>query len=225
MEPPDALQTFRRSFYECFHRRADALFELADAILCADGAAPSPAHLSLKASHRRGWGSLYAALDRGRIDDEALRKLLARLPLAGAQGEGPVYAVDASVWARCDAECSPERGFYYHPSRHSAGQPIVAGWAYQWIAQLGFARESWTAPVDVQRLRPAQDANEVAPLSLSFIQLLVSWFWSFTMRPHWARQTDSSLVRASPRPQNSTRRRAHLLEEPERLPGPMLRLR
>jgi hypothetical protein len=38
MEPPDALQTFRRSFYECFHRRADALFELADALLC--GTAP-----------------------------------------------------------------------------------------------------------------------------------------------------------------------------------------
>jgi hypothetical protein len=38
MEPPDALQTFRRSFYECFHRRRDALFELADAILTADGA-------------------------------------------------------------------------------------------------------------------------------------------------------------------------------------------
>ena len=90
------------------------------------------------------------------------RKLLVRLPLAGAQGEAPVYAVDASVWARCDAECSPERGFYYHPSRHSAGQPIVAGWAFQFVAQLGFARESWTAPVDVQRLRPAEDANEVA---------------------------------------------------------------
>src|SRR5215208_893003 len=72
MEPPDALRAFRRSFYECFHRRRDALFELADAILTADGAAPSPAHLSLKASHRRGWGSLYAALDRGRIDDQAL---------------------------------------------------------------------------------------------------------------------------------------------------------
>src|SRR5215211_4108090 len=65
MEPPDALRALRRSFYECFHRRADALFELADAILSADGAAPSPAHLSLQPSHRRGWGSLYAALDRG----------------------------------------------------------------------------------------------------------------------------------------------------------------
>src|SRR5215213_3562070 len=163
MEPPaDALLAFRRSFYECLHRRADALFELADAILSADGAAPSPAHLSLQASHRRGWGSLYAALDRGRIDDEALRKLLARHPLAGTEGEPPVYAVDASVWPRCDAETSPQRGYYYHPSRHSAGQPIVAGWAYQFVARLNFARESWTAPVDVERLRPAQDTNVVA---------------------------------------------------------------
>jgi hypothetical protein len=163
MEPPDALRAFRRSFYECFHRRRDALFELADAILTADGAAPSPAHLSLQASHRRGWGSLYAALDRGRIDAEALRKLLACHPLAGAVvGEPPVYAVDVSVWDRCDAECSPERGYYYHPSRHSAGQPIVAGWAYQFVAQLNFVRESWVAPVDVERIRPAQDANVVA---------------------------------------------------------------
>lgn len=54
MEPTDALHDFRRSFYECLHRRGDALFELTDAILAADGAAPSPAHLSLQASHRRG---------------------------------------------------------------------------------------------------------------------------------------------------------------------------
>jgi len=125
--PPDALRTFRRSLYECFHRRKDALFELADAILSADGTAPSPAHLSLQAPHRRGWGSLYAALWRGRLDDEALRKLLARHPLASTQSEPSVYAVDVSVWPRCDAEASPERGYYYHPSRYSAGQPIVAG--------------------------------------------------------------------------------------------------
>jgi hypothetical protein len=155
----DALHTFRKSLYRCFDRRTDALFELTDALLTAD-AIPSPVQLSLQASHRRGWGSLYAALDRGRIDDEALQALLARHPLAGS--ETPVYAVDASVWPRCDAECSPERGYYYHPSRHSAGQPIVAGWAYQFIAQLNFVRESWTAPVDMERVRPARDANEVA---------------------------------------------------------------
>jgi DDE superfamily endonuclease len=160
MEPPDALPSFRRSLYECLRRRSDALFELTDAILAADSAVPSPAHLSLQQPHRRGWGSLYAALDRGRIDAEFLRRLLARHPLAESQT--PIYAVDVSVWDRCDAECSPERGFYYHPSRHSAGQPIVAGWAYQFVAQLNFVRESWTAPVDVERVRPAQGANEVA---------------------------------------------------------------
>src|SRR3954447_13222446 len=160
MGPSDALISFRRSFYACLHRRSDALFELADAILAAESAVPSPAHLSLRAPHRRGWGSLYAALRRGRIDADSLRGLLARRPLAEA--EAPVYAVDVSVWPRCDAECSPERGFSYHPSRHSAGQPIVAGWAYQFVAQLNFVRESWTAPVDVERVRPAQDANVVA---------------------------------------------------------------
>jgi hypothetical protein len=161
MEHTDLLRAFRRSLYECLDRRTDALFELTDAILTADAAVPSPAHLSLQPPHRRGWGSLYAALWHGRIGEEALRDLLARHPLAGSAAT-PVYAVDISVWARCDAEASPERGFYYHPSRHSAGQPIVAGWAYQFVAQLNFVRESWTAPVDVRRVRPAQDANEVA---------------------------------------------------------------
>jgi hypothetical protein len=38
----------------------------------------------------------------------------------------------------------------------------VAGWAYRFIARLNFVRESWTAPVDVARVHPARDANEVA---------------------------------------------------------------
>jgi hypothetical protein len=175
MEPSDTLHDFRRSLYECLHRRRDALFELTDAILSADAAAPSPVHLSLQPAHRRGWGSFYAALALGRIDAEVLRDLLVCHPLAGSAGT-PVYAVDTSVWPRCDAECSPERGYYYHPSRHSAGQPIVAGWAYQFVAQLNFVRESWTAPVDVERVLPAQDANEVAAKQVgSFLRRQSSW--------------------------------------------------
>jgi hypothetical protein len=161
-QPLDPLRSFRGSLYRCFDRRADALFELTDALLTA-GTVPSPVHLSLAPAHRRGWGSLYAALSRGWIDEEPLRDLLARHPLGdGGRDDPPVYAVDVSVWDRCDAEASPERGFYYHPSRHSAGQPIVAGWAYQWIAQIGFARESWVAPMDARRVRPNENANEVA---------------------------------------------------------------
>jgi hypothetical protein len=153
------LQAFRTGLHACCPRRADALVDLADALLSAPGPVASLPHLSLEPAHRRGWGSLYAALARGRIDAERLRDLLAGHPLAGGQ---PIYAVDVTTWPRCDAECSPERGLYYHPSRHSAGQPIVAGWAFQWICQLGFARDSWTAPVDAARLHPLDDTDQTA---------------------------------------------------------------
>jgi hypothetical protein len=157
-DPLATLRDFRADLYACLGQRRDALFELQDALL-SSGPVLSPVHLSLEAVHRRGWGSLYAALAQGEINGEALRVLLARHPLVVGP---PIYAVDVSVWPRCDAEASPDRGYYYHPSRHSAGQPIVAGWAYQWIAQLGLTRDSWTAPMDVRRVHPLENTNAVA---------------------------------------------------------------
>jgi hypothetical protein len=56
-----ALRAFRGQFYGCLRQRADALFELTDSLLTA-GTVSSPVHLSLELVHRRGWGSLYAAL-------------------------------------------------------------------------------------------------------------------------------------------------------------------
>ena len=38
----------------------------------------------------------------------------------------------------------------------------MAGWAYQFIARIGFARQSWVAPVDARRVCPNENANEVA---------------------------------------------------------------
>lgn len=152
------LRDFRSVLYAAMDRRADALFEATDALLTGDAPMLALPHLSLVPFHRRGWGSIYAGLAHGRIDADALRDVLATLPL----GSASVYAVDESVWPRCDAETSPARGYYYHPSRHSAGKPIVAGWAYQWIAQLDFAKDSWTAPLDVRRVHPTENANAVA---------------------------------------------------------------
>ncbi|MGH8903320.1 MAG: transposase [Egibacteraceae bacterium] len=91
---------------------------------------------------------------RGGIDAEALRQVLVD---HRPKGWAAVFAVDTSTWERCDAETSPERGFSYHPSRHSAGQPIVAGWSYQWVVQLGWAADSPTAPVDAVRVPPDAD--------------------------------------------------------------------
>lgn len=72
------------------------------------------------------------------------------------------YAVDASVWPRCDAETSPERGYYHHPYRQSHGQPIVAGWNSSWLVQLPLRCSSWTAPLRVRRIIPGENVNLVA---------------------------------------------------------------
>ena len=124
---------FRRDLYATFRSWGDAFFELTDAVLCASGPVTSLPRLSLEPEFRRSHGSLYRSLAKGAIDADALRSLL----VANRPVKWPaVFAVDASTVERCDAECSPERGFYYSASKHSAGQPIVAGWHYQWICQL-----------------------------------------------------------------------------------------
>lgn len=74
----------------------------------------------------------------------------------------PFYAVDVTVWPRCDAETSPQRALYPHSYRHANGQPIVAGWAYHWLAQVHLQQTSWTAPLSVPRLQPLETVNQLA---------------------------------------------------------------
>jgi DDE superfamily endonuclease len=84
-----ALREFRLKLYECLTARADALFELCDAVLCADHAVTSLVQLSLEAEFTRGHGALYDALAAGRIEEEKLAALLAgTLPqlIDGAEG-------------------------------------------------------------------------------------------------------------------------------------------
>ncbi len=148
---------FRAELYDSLFGWADALFELCDALLCAPGRVGSVPSLSLEPVFRRSHGSLYKALGHGSIDTDWLHRALITYRPASWPA---VFAVDASTWDRCDAETSPERGFYYSASKHSAGQPIVAGWSYQWITQLDWAPDSWTAPLDAQRIAPGADATQ-----------------------------------------------------------------
>ena len=153
--PTDQLVEFRAGSYDCLTSWGDALFELADAVLCTPGRVSSVPALSLDPAFRRSHGSLYKGLQKGEVDPGQARELLVR-----SRPNWPlVYAVDASAWPRCDAETSPGRGFYHSASRHSAGQPIVAGWDYQWVPQVNFEPDSWTAPLDVTRIPPDADAT------------------------------------------------------------------
>jgi hypothetical protein len=148
---------FRHELRDSLFGWGDALFELCDAALCAPSPVGSVPSLSLEPVFRRSHGSLYKALARGSIDDIWLRRALISYRPAGWP---MIFAVDASTWDRCDAETSPERGFYYSASKHSAGQPIVAGWSYQWICQLNWAPDSWTAPLDAMRIPPTVDTTD-----------------------------------------------------------------
>jgi len=148
---------FRAELHNCMFSWADALFELCDAVLCSPAPVASVPSLSLEPVFRRSHGSLYKALAYGSVDTDMLRwSLVAHRPPTWPA----VFAVDASTWDRCDAETSPERGFHYSASKHSAGQPIVAGWSYQWITQLDWAPDSWTAPLDALRITPAMNATD-----------------------------------------------------------------
>ena len=66
------VSRFRGDFFACLTARCDELFELADAVLCVDGPAKSPADLTLTPEHRRGHGGMYGGLNNGRIDIEQL---------------------------------------------------------------------------------------------------------------------------------------------------------
>src|SRR5215831_6362512 len=130
------LAVFRRELYGCFTARADALFELADAVLCADGPVRVLAGLSLAAEHRRGHGALYDGLNAGRIEVARLRWSLAALPLP-AWPDGRIrLAVDVSSWLRPDAETSPERLFCHTYARGSGQAQMIPGWPYSVVAAL-----------------------------------------------------------------------------------------
>ena len=72
----EALREFRERLHGCLTARGDTLFELADAVLCADRPVRSLVQLSLEPEFRRGHGALYDALAVGRVDDERLFSLL-----------------------------------------------------------------------------------------------------------------------------------------------------
>jgi hypothetical protein len=102
------LSHFRVEFYDCLYSRADALFELTDAVLCADGPVKSVVELTLAAEHRRGHGAMYDAVNSGWLEPRRLRRLLASTPLPRAADGRIVLAVDVSNWLRPDAPTSPE---------------------------------------------------------------------------------------------------------------------
>lgn len=103
------LDVFRGAFYDCLSLWADALFELAEAVLCAEGPVSTLVGLSLTAEHRRGHGALYDGLGSGRIEVGRLRRSLVSLLVPQDEQGRITLAADVSPWPRPDAATSPDR--------------------------------------------------------------------------------------------------------------------
>jgi SAM-dependent methyltransferase len=179
------LTAFRREFYDCLTARADALFELADAVLCADGPVHSLVDLSLVGEHRRGHGALYDALASGRMDVDRLRTALTTMPLPRASDGRLVLAVDITCWLRPLAHTSPQRILCHTYGRAKDAHLGVPGWPYSIVVALEPGRSSWTAPVDAIRLAPGDDGATVTADQLREIvgRLVAAGQWH-TGDPH-----------------------------------------
>jgi hypothetical protein len=70
------LRRLRSDVYGCFTRRADALFDLCDAMACGPGPVCSPVEFSLEPGFRRGHAMVFESLACGRVDAGRLRRVL-----------------------------------------------------------------------------------------------------------------------------------------------------
>jgi DDE superfamily endonuclease len=173
------LCRFRQRFHQSLTTRADALFELTDAVLCVDGLITSLVELSLAAEHRRGHGTLYDSLNSGRIDIARFRNLLACQQIPRGEDGRITLAIDVSHWLRPDANTSPDRLFCHTYARGKDQAQMIPGWPYSFVAALEPGRTSWTAILDAQRLRPDDEDTAVAAAQLRAVveQLITGGHW------------------------------------------------
>ncbi len=155
------LAGFRGEFYRCLPRRGDALYDLADAVLCAGGRVTDLARLSLVPEFRRGHGGLYDGLNAGRVEFARLRRAVAGLPLP-AWPDGRIrLGIDWTCWLRPDAQASPERMFCHVKGRGKNAGQMIPGWPYSFVVALGPGASSWTLLLDAVRAGPGDDETEV----------------------------------------------------------------
>lgn len=157
--PLTQLSAFRDELMGCLTRRGDTLFELADAMLCAQGRVCSPAELSLEPELRRGHGSVYAALDRGLIDVAGLQRLLLSRVAAARAGQPLMFAIDTTPLARPDAAYADNRTMVQ--VRGKGGDVFLPGWSYSILVAISWGASSWVDPLAARRLLPTDDHSEV----------------------------------------------------------------
>jgi len=153
VEALSGLSRFRVGLLACFTRRGAALFELADAMLCAQGPVRSPVELSLEPEFRRGHGSVCDALAKGRISSSCLRRLLVARSAPARAGEPLMFATGTTPHARPDAQYADERTMVQ--VRGKGGDRWLPGWPRSLLAGIQWVLPPGPVPSRHAKSEPA----------------------------------------------------------------------
>jgi len=157
--PFQLLQQFRQRLLTIFPRRADALFELIDALLLVMDPR-SPVELCTSRAFRRRFSMVYDALRNGQVDEATARAVLAEAEPKDAVTIGGygIYAADSTPALRPEAPSLPDRGKVYSTTQGRS----IAGHQYSWLGRVVAQGQSWFAPRDVERIATATTPAAVA---------------------------------------------------------------
>lgn len=162
------LQEFRQQLYEHLGSARDAVFELMDAILVSASIA-SYVSLSQSPVFRRGWSSVYAAVQDNRPHRSKLkRQLVSQI----ATQEQPLLAGDSSDWRRPVAERLQDRTYV-----RTGGERGIAGQSYSTLAWIPEGSGSWALPISQERITSFE-----TPVSKAAFQLKQVTQW-LSVRP------------------------------------------
>jgi hypothetical protein len=152
------LVDFRLEVYASFTLRADALFELVDALLHSP-IVRSAVEVSQSPVFRRRFASVYDALTEGKIDPAALRDALAAAepPDALTVAGYAVYALDTTIAPRPDAATVPDRSRVYSAAHDKA----IAGHQFSWLGRVIAFGQSWFASREVVRVPTSRTSGEI----------------------------------------------------------------
>lgn len=155
------LQQFRAALYHTFMHRADAVFELMDA-LAGDTQARTPVELSLSLLFQRQYSSIYDGLDGWRYDELAVKEWLLHLASTLEREDFRLIGVDHTPKPRPYAKKVADRSFVHQPTPIRGNKPVTIGHDYSVTGQIDLGSwDSWLAVLDVQRIATGLTAVEV----------------------------------------------------------------
>ncbi len=162
------IQQFRIAVYQSIVKRADALFDLIDALTVA-GHVDSPVALSEEAPFRRKFSSIFDTLRQGEFDFDLLLQALYAYPPSNSESLAgyEVYGLDCTPNPRSEAETLEDRGSL----KTQKDDPVCYGHKYSWLVRLVQWGTSWVAPVDVRRVETGLTDSAVASVQVQELAL------------------------------------------------------